>query len=127
MTAQQVRSANVNRIEQWIEDFFLAAVTPTWKAIRTAELRHIARHRVLEGGWALSAWYAEKNTWPESIGQLVPKYILATLLDPLTEKPLLLHARDTTCRVYSVGPNKLDQQGQRSNDRDGDIVVEPRR
>lgn len=127
LTVQEARALTAKQLEQWVEDFFLASLAPAWPAVLTAELRHIARQRVLDAGWALSAWYADNNVWPKQMGELVPKYIPEKPIDPFTGKALLLHVEGKACRVYSVGPNKLDEHGEKSNDRDGDIVVELRR
>jgi len=62
---------------------------------------------------ALAQFHQDKGRWPESLNELVPKYVSKVPVDPLDPNalPLKYHRSDSSCVLYSVGPNRVDDGG----------------
>jgi hypothetical protein len=61
---------------------------------------------------ALGAYQFEHGAHPDSLNQLVPKYLAAVPADPHAERPLLYRRSDQSFLVYSVGPDGVDNGGK---------------
>ena len=117
--------------EKKLQDFLLALMlsnlTPMLENnVRKAEDLCAARGDCLKVGWAISAWHAKHKAYPERLEQLVPDYLAALPKDQFTGKPLTYKVKDGRCRIYSLGPNRKDDDyKKRSEDAENfDIGVE---
>ena len=121
--------ASEEAVTKFIERFVTTNVTPAYRQVQESELRCLALGDAVTVGWGLSAWYSEHKKWPESLNQLVPKYLDSVPNDRFTGKPMLFVKRGTNCRVYSVGPDLKDGSGTDLEPTDGDydIGIELRR
>ncbi len=121
--------ASEEAVTKFIERFVTTNLTPAYSQAQKAELRCLALGDVITVGWGLSAWYSEHKKWPESLNQLVPKYLDSVPNDRFTGKPVSFIKQGTTCRVYSVGPDLKDDGGTDLEPTNGsyDIGIELRR
>lgn len=121
--------ASEEAVTKFIERFVTTNVTPAYRQVQESELRCLALGDAVTVGWGLSAWYSEHKKWPESLDQLVPKYLDSVPNDRFTGKPMSFIKRGTNCRVYSVGPDLKDDSGTDLEPTDGDydIGIELRR
>ncbi len=82
---------------------------------RMFELHHaaIARRRLSAAAIAVRMYKIDHGSRPESLEDLVPKYLLKVPQDPMDEpgKSIRYINDPETPRLYSVGQNGLDEQG----------------
>lgn len=124
-TAAELLASEEN-VAKYITELVYGGFGPAIRAARSAELRTQARRAVVNVGWSLSAYYADHNAWPDSLQDLVPRYIEKLPLDPFNKQPLRFSAQQQRCRVYSVGPNLKDDGGEKmpANPKSPDIVLQ---
>ena len=80
--------------------------------------------RNLEVAFALSAWRGDHDSYPESLADLVPKYLEAVPLDLYTDRPLRYERMADGYCVYSVGNNGIDDEGRGYKDKpEGDDLA----
>lgn len=92
-----------------------------------------AENALLLVSLALRAYYVEHHHYPVTLAALTPAYLPAIPDDPFAmQGPLRYVARDTSCTLYSIGPDGKDNGGNGSDlvkgqiardDSTGDIVV----
>jgi hypothetical protein len=82
--------------------------------IRKIYLREIAYLRLLQVEFALRAWKAEHDDWPESLDHLVPDYLRTIPSDPFSPvcRPLKYQRTGEGYLLYSIGANGLDELGK---------------
>ena len=66
--------------------------------------------------FAASAYQADHGNYPESIEALAPQYIAAIPADPFSGKPLKLASVEGGLILYSVGPDLVDDGGNKEYD-----------
>jgi hypothetical protein len=83
-----------------------------------ARARELATLRLLQLELALRLYKHDQGQHPESLDELVPKYIEAVPLDPMspTNEPLRSVQTENGLVPYSVGYNGIDDQGQADPD-----------
>jgi len=99
---------------------------PATKQADSAVLRFRGRQAALEALLATQAYRRDKGEFPESLDQLVPKYLDAVPLDPCDPNGgRILYRRDsaTNAVVWSVGEDGNDSGGDVDSDtrRAGDV------
>ncbi len=67
-----------------------------------------ARLRAVIAGLAALRYYSDHASWPPSLDDLVPGYLDALPVDPVTAKPLIYVIKDDGIIIYSVGANAID-------------------
>jgi hypothetical protein len=86
---------------------------PAMTASREVENRARTRADLGQLGFALAAWRAEHDAYPDTFNELAPKYIPAVPVDLYSEQPL--HYAPTKDRqgylLYSIGANLTDEGG----------------
>ena len=75
------------------------------------DLQHFALCRVARTALAVEGFREAEKRLPESLGELVPKYIDAVPLDPFDGKPLRFKKREKGYVVYSIGEDGTDDDG----------------
>jgi hypothetical protein len=75
----------------------------------------IQRSGVITAG--LAAHFADTKKYPESLADLVPKYLAKVPFDVFNEKPLAYRKTDTGYLFYSVGVNGIDDGGKLLTDK----------
>lgn len=82
------------------------------------------RLRNLEVALALSAWRGEHDSYPKSLGDLVPKYLAVVPQDLFTDQPLRYERMADGYRLYSFGINGKDDDGRDTEDKpEGDDLA----
>jgi hypothetical protein len=61
---------------------------------------------------ALAAYKADHHAYPAALAELAPRYLASVPEDRFSEKPLTYEAKAQGYRLYSVGPNGVDNGGQ---------------
>src|SRR6202034_2169284 len=77
-----------------------------------AENRAQTREVLEQVGFALAAYRADHQGYPDSLNALAPKYIDRLPNDPMSEQPLHYCREGAGCLLYSVGTNGVDDGGQ---------------
>jgi len=76
------------------------------------ESRGHSREALEQVGFALAAYHAEHSAYPDSLIELVPKYISQLPNDPTAKGPLRYGRHGDGFLLYSVGPNGVDDEGR---------------
>jgi hypothetical protein len=77
------------------------------------ENRRLSDERCARVAFAAERYRLDTGTWPAQLGDLVPAYIDAIPQDPFApDEPLKLARTDERFIVYSVGPDRVDDQGE---------------
>jgi hypothetical protein len=109
------------RIARWIthNDSFLGdSLVPLIQ--RTAILHTLTTLAV-----ALELYKFDTGHYPDTLAALSPRYLPQLPTDPYSKKTFLYRHDDTNCAVYSVGPNGIDDGGERHQEKDDIIVKSP--
>ncbi len=72
---------------------------------------YVAARRLLACSLAVRAYCADEEGLPDSLQQLVPKYLPAVPLDPYGDGPLVYRREGNGYVLYSVGPDGADEGG----------------
>jgi hypothetical protein len=70
-----------------------------------------ARLRCAAAALAACRFRNDNGRWPETLDELVGKYIDELPIDPFTGEPLLLRLTDNSLVIYTVGANGRDDNG----------------
>lgn len=114
--------------KQFLTDFAadvaIGLLFPGITSVVKAEDRIEQRWRTLDVALALSAYHQDQQSYPESLDQLLPKYLPAAPTDIFRDKPLLYERTADGYRCYSLGPNQTDDQGRTTDDTPaGDDII----
>jgi hypothetical protein len=60
---------------------------------------------------AAERFYRERKAWPRAVDELVPNYLPEMPIDPFDGKPLRIAQRADGITIYSIGPNRDDDNG----------------
>lgn len=83
----------------------------------------VSRIRIFSG---LKQYYLQQGDWPQGLDQLGDAYTDA-LVDPLNSKPFVYERAGGDFRLYSLGPNGIDDGGINDSKRNrDDILLWPR-
>ncbi len=74
--------------------------------------QNIQMRRNLHVAVALAAYRSDNRHYPESLEELVPKYIASIPNDFFTNQPPIYRPNGAGYRLYSVGPNGKDDDGR---------------
>lgn len=77
------------------------------------EVQNEARTRLLQTDLAIRAFQLEHNRYPDRLDELVPSLLREIPVDPYCDKPLVYRREGNEYRLYSTGPNGVDDGGQR--------------
>ncbi|MCD6052166.1 MAG: Bacterial type secretion system protein [Verrucomicrobia bacterium] len=72
----------------------------------------LATLRTAQTALAVERFRLENNRLPQSLGELIPRYLTKAPMDPFNEQPLLYRSTQTGFRIYSAGENGKDDGGQ---------------
>jgi len=89
----------------------LQTFMPAARQATVAELRGIARERVVIVGFALAVFYAEHNAYPESLTELVPSVLPQLPRDPWSGQDLIYRRTSDGFVLYSVADDMQDNGG----------------
>ncbi len=76
-----------------------------------------AATRLLAAEMAIRNFRRDRGQLPKSLAELVPKYLQEVPLDPFQAgKPLIYQPKGNAYRLYSLGPDQVDDKGARAFD-----------
>jgi hypothetical protein len=78
----------------------------------TNHARSVGCERLLELAVALQLYKLDEGEYPDSLGDLVTKYIDEVPVDPFNDESMRYLRVGAGCLVYSVGENQIDEEGQ---------------
>jgi hypothetical protein len=98
---------------------------PDAKNALLQEDRARVRADLVSAGLALAAYHADVGHYPDSLGDLVPKYCREQPLDPFTAKPLRYQRRGEGYSLFSVGARNVTAPGPdpESQTQSDDVVL----
>jgi hypothetical protein len=82
-------------------------------ALTACGIRDEAATRLLQTDLAIRAFRLEHGRYPDHADELVPEYLRQFPIDPYCDKPLVYRREGEEYLLYSVGPNGVDDDGQR--------------
>ena len=83
--------------------------------------QNLRNHRV---AIALFAWYADHQTYPQTLAELTPEYLSAIPDDLFSSAPPIYRRSETGFMLYSIGPNGVDDGGiDLTDDRQVSVIV----
>lgn len=85
-------------------------VTPISSMIDSC-LSQEARLLAADAAIAIVLYQRAKGKSPQKLDELVPEYLPAAPMDPFSDEPLRYRITGSQCTVYSLGPNRLDDEG----------------
>ncbi len=86
-------------------------LVPAVRQAREAEDRVQTRQQVRNVFLAAVEYRLRNGDYPESLETLVPEFIDEIPIDVYTERPLRYVTEGTTLKIYSFGPNGIDNRG----------------
>lgn len=96
---------------------------PSTQALTDAVCRGTARRDVARTAIAAQRYRRANGQWPKLLVDLVPDFTKEIPIDPFSGVPIRIIATDSECRIYSVGPDGVDQGGIADEDSfQGDIT-----
>jgi hypothetical protein len=118
---EQTRQAGAGGLRQYFRRF-TGEWSPRQGAVAEGQYRiaegiaaQTARRRVAIAVLAIERYrHAHAGTPPQDLGALVPNYLKALPIDPYTGSALRYRPETDRYRVYSVGMNRADDQGDSS-------------
>jgi len=84
---------------------------PSILAVSTSFHCHDAELRCAIAALAAERYRLKHNRWPANIEDLVPEFLASVPLDPFTGRPILLRTTNEGVTVWSVGPDRQDNEG----------------
>ncbi len=80
-------------------------------------------HRIVtHAAFAVAAFRADHGQYPDSLQELVPRYLDQMPMDLFADGPLRFHRNGDGCLIYSVGENGIDEDGVKCADQN-DLVI----
>ena len=92
--------------------FFVMLLTPSYDTFLNRVVASDGNRDGVFIGLALELYHREHGKWPESLGELSPKYLPTLPADPITGKPLHYKVVSDRPIVYSVGVDGDDDGGR---------------
>ncbi len=89
-----------------------ASIAGNQKRFTTINNRHEAHLRLLQTDLAIRAFQKEQGKRPETLTDLVPKYLDSVPLDPFGDGPLSYRLEGESYQLYSVGPDGINDGGK---------------
>ena len=104
--------------------FFVMLMTPSYDTFLNRVVASDGNRDGVFIGLALELYHREHGKWPESLGELSPKYLPTLPADPITGKPLHYKIVGDRPIVYSVGVDGDDDGGRLAKNKDGELHPE---
>ena len=113
------RRSFVHRVRYMIPQL----LAPALGAAFEATARNVAMIDTADAAIAVEGYRRKHGALPERLEQLVPEFLPEVPTDPFSGQPLQYVVGDGEYLVYSVGRNRTDEGGQRTEDwQNGDFV-----
>jgi hypothetical protein len=95
---------------------FVKLVIPQYKSAFKATARADAEHTLALSAIAAVKYRAANGGLPSQLGELTPDFTQTPLVDPYDGQPIRLLLRDRELVLYSIGPDRKDDQGEVFNE-----------
>ncbi|MBL8856499.1 MAG: hypothetical protein JNK57_21230 [Planctomycetaceae bacterium] len=120
---------SIQQLEQEVRELgsgyvLLQKLHPALQMARHANLRIAAQRHGAIAGLAAIQFQRDHGRWPESLNDLVGKYMEEIPLDPIDHRPLRYQILDNGFIVYCIGADQVDDGG-RSATRPTNPAAEP--
>ncbi|MEQ8791024.1 MAG: hypothetical protein RIC55_32480 [Pirellulaceae bacterium] len=92
----------------------VALLLPAVQTAVIAELRGEQNFDLARLTLILAAYRADNDAYPESLSDLAPRYVKQTPRDRFRDEPLVYRRTSDGFLLYSVGPNRVDDDGGQS-------------
>lgn len=102
---------DLSRFDEPIQGLILTFI-PREYSERWLVDRSDAKRTSLMAGIGLERYRRDHGVWPESLEQLLPKYLTELPIDPFTGKPVFYKIVDRHPLIYSVGADRDDDGGR---------------
>jgi len=112
-----IKGLNVKTVIDWLA---MQQVGYFW-ALDGQFKRHLAIVNQIRIFAALKRYFLVHGQWPESLEQLKIEDAAQVLIDPLCDKPFVYELTPQGFRLYSLGPNGIDDSGVNAPKEDGTI------
>ncbi len=125
-----VKKLNLGGVELfWDENFAARLFVPTMSSIFSKAAHYHALQRLTQVAIALRLYRHEHGRYPETLQELVPKYLPNVPTDPFDGKPLRYERLRNGFKIWSIGQDFKDDGGVEGKPRwvAGDIVWETKR
>ncbi len=122
-----VMKLNLGGVELfWDENFAVELLIPYMSGIFDKAARFHALQRLTQVAIALRLYRHENGRYPETLQELVPKYLPSVPVDPFDGKPLRYKRLKSGFKIWSIGQDFKDDGGVEQKPRliSGDIVWE---
>src|SRR4029079_8646833 len=104
--------------------FFVMLLTPSYDTFLNRVVASDGNRDGMFIGLALELYHREHGKWPESLGELSPKYLPTLPPDPITGGPLHYKVVGDRPIVHSVGVDGDDDGGRLAKNKDGELCPE---
>jgi hypothetical protein len=103
---------NVKALPQNSGTIFVVLAMPAVFKIANACQRSRADLRCAIAALAVERYRLVHGHWPETLEQLIPKFLAEVSVDPYDRKPLRFKRLDDGVLIYSLGPDQEDDGGK---------------
>jgi hypothetical protein len=93
----------------WIK---ISSSQPYRKIMESCESRILAGLRLLRTALTIRAYREEEGMFPPTLAALTPAWLDAVPIDLFSGQPLVYRLDVEGCKLYSIGPNGIDDGGQ---------------
>lgn len=108
---------------QRVGDIFVTMLMPATLAAHAAEMKCEIRFVLAKLGFALAEYRVKHETYPETLADLVPKYVTKIPKDCFADGELHFERREDGYVLYSVGINGKDDGGSADSAKDQDDLA----
>lgn len=114
LTIVRVLAGRRYAVSSQIADVMFALVVPAYKTNAVSERRRQIREDLVLVGYVLAEYHATEGTFPQSLEDLVPKYLTQVPRDPYIDGPVryVVDPEGGTILLYSFGENGVDDGGR---------------
>ncbi|MEM9020213.1 MAG: hypothetical protein AAGC44_06575 [Planctomycetota bacterium] len=118
ITDQAVKDLMLDAPLPWPRYGLLTELVPAVTAVRSTAHRYMAQADATRAAIALELYRHEEGVYPDTLGQLVPRYLPEVPIDRMTGGPMLYRVGEDGPVLYSVGADRDDDGGQIAYDPD---------
>ncbi len=94
------------------------------RGVAEAEMRANVKRDLINVGFRLAQYRADRGEYPNQLADLVPQYIAAIPIDPFADHPFVYRWQPVGFMLYSVGLNGKDDGGTGYRDYESDRDVD---
>lgn len=122
--AAEESKASEDGMEDRIRGLLAQILLPAVNRVAERAAETDARHRLARLAVAVARYRAAEDRFPDTLDDLVARFLPAIPLDPFNGKPLRIEQTDEAFILYSVGPDGTDDDGApyEPEERAGDIT-----